>query len=93
MVVSYFILRDVMAGNHFNGDVYTWLQSGDLKLSIGFLIDPLTALMMPRYRVGWGIAINILGGMAVIYCFGAAGLLIRTDLSWWAAVTSSGGSR
>jgi len=55
-----------------------------------FVIGALTALMMPRYRVGWGIAINILGGMAVIYCFGAAGLLIRTDLSWWAAVTSSG---
>src|SRR5437762_3018504 len=46
MVASYFIFRDVMAGNHFNGDVYTWLQSGDLKLSIGFLIDPLTATMM-----------------------------------------------
>ena len=30
----------------FNGDVYTWLQSGDLKLAIGFLIDPLTATMM-----------------------------------------------
>jgi NADH-quinone oxidoreductase subunit L len=46
MIASYFIYRDVMAGNHFNGDVYTWLQSGDLKLSIGFLIDPLTATMM-----------------------------------------------
>ena len=46
MVASYFIFRDVMAGNHFNGDIYTWLQSGDLRLSIGFLIDPLTALMM-----------------------------------------------
>src|SRR5438552_2379415 len=46
MVASYFIFRDVLAGNHFNGDVYTWLQSGDLKLSIGFLIDPLTTTMM-----------------------------------------------
>ena len=34
MVASYFIFRDVLAGNHFNGDIYTWLQSGDLKLSI-----------------------------------------------------------
>ena len=40
------ILHDVMAGNTFNGDVYTWLQSGSLKLEIGFLIDPLTAMMM-----------------------------------------------
>src|SRR5438552_15870578 len=46
MVASYFIFRDVLAGNHFNGDIYTWLQSGDLKLSIGFLIDPLTTTMM-----------------------------------------------
>ncbi len=46
MVASYFIFRDVMAGNSFNGDVYTWLQSGDLKLAIGFLIDPLTTTML-----------------------------------------------
>jgi NADH-quinone oxidoreductase subunit L len=46
MVASYLIFRDVMAGNTFNGDIYTWLQSGDLRLSIGFLIDPLTATMM-----------------------------------------------
>src|SRR5207244_6920514 len=38
--------RDVLAGNHFNGDIYTWLQSGDLKLSIGFLIEPPTTTMM-----------------------------------------------
>ena len=36
----------MLAGHSFNGDVYTWLQSGDLKLAIGFLIDPLTATMM-----------------------------------------------
>ncbi len=46
MVASYFIWGDVRAGHVFNGDIYTWLQSGDLKLSIGFLIDPLTATMM-----------------------------------------------
>ncbi|CAG0987950.1 NADH-quinone oxidoreductase subunit L [Burkholderiales bacterium] len=38
--------RDVQAGNVFNGDVYTWLASGDLSFSIGFLIDPLTVTMM-----------------------------------------------
>src|SRR5262245_59406138 len=46
MVASYFIAQDVNAGHLFNGDVYTWLRSGDLKLSIGFLIDPLTSTMM-----------------------------------------------
>ncbi|HYR00950.1 MAG TPA: NADH-quinone oxidoreductase subunit L [Casimicrobiaceae bacterium] len=46
MLASFAILRDVLAGNVFDGDVYIWLQSGELRLSIGFLIDPLTALMM-----------------------------------------------
>ena len=45
-VTSAFILRDVLAGNTFNGDVYTWMTSGDVKFAIGFLIDPLTALMI-----------------------------------------------
>jgi NADH-quinone oxidoreductase subunit L len=45
-VAAFVILQDVRAGHVFNGDVYTWLESGDLKLSIGFLIDPLTATMM-----------------------------------------------
>src|SRR4029079_14911681 len=35
-----------MAGHVFNGNLYTWLQSGDLSMSIGFLIDPLTVTMM-----------------------------------------------
>jgi biotin transporter BioY len=34
------------------------------------VIGLLTALMMPRYRVLWGILINIVGGMGVIYLFG-----------------------
>jgi NADH-quinone oxidoreductase subunit L len=46
MVASIAIARDVAAGHVFNGDVYTWLQSGSLKLAIGFLIDPLAATMM-----------------------------------------------
>jgi NADH-quinone oxidoreductase subunit L len=45
-LASLAVLASVMNGNIFNGDVYTWLESGGLKLSIGFLIDPLTAVMM-----------------------------------------------
>ena len=45
-VGAFVVLRDVMAGHLYNGDVYTWLASGDLRISIGFLIDPLTATMM-----------------------------------------------
>ncbi len=43
---SWLVFRDVQAGHVFNGDVYTWLTSGDLRLQVGFLIDPLTAMMM-----------------------------------------------
>ena len=43
---SVIIFRDVMAGNTFNGPVYTWLTSGDYKFEVGFLIDTLTVTMM-----------------------------------------------
>jgi NADH-quinone oxidoreductase subunit L len=45
-VGSVVVLRDVLAGHIFNGDLYVWMTSGDVKFAIGFLIDPLTALMM-----------------------------------------------
>src|SRR5229473_1388508 len=40
------VLPDVMAGHHFNAPVYIWGVSGGIPLEIGFLIDPLNALMM-----------------------------------------------
>ena len=43
---SGWVLKDVLAGHSFNGDVYTWMSSGGIKFAIGFLIDPLTALMI-----------------------------------------------
>jgi NADH-quinone oxidoreductase subunit L len=43
LVASFLIYRDVMAGNLFNGPVYTWLVSGNIRFEIGFLIDPLSA--------------------------------------------------
>ncbi|HEX4886322.1 MAG TPA: NADH-quinone oxidoreductase subunit L [Casimicrobiaceae bacterium] len=45
-VASFVIWRDVQAGHTFNGDLYTWATVGNLKLAVGFLIDPLTATMM-----------------------------------------------
>ena len=38
----------------------------------------------------WGIGINALGGMFVLYLFGVVGLILRTDLTVWAAITSNG---
>ena len=45
-VGSVFIFIDVLNGNVFNGNVYTWVTMGDTPLHIGFLIDRLSALMM-----------------------------------------------
>jgi NADH-quinone oxidoreductase subunit L len=61
-ITSVVIFRDVMAGNSFNGDLYTWLESGGLKLTIGFLIDPLTAVMM--------IVVTFVSLMVHIYTIG-----------------------
>ena len=46
LVGALLVLQDVLAGNTFNGPLYTWMEAGGLKLEIGFLIDKLTALMM-----------------------------------------------
>jgi NADH-quinone oxidoreductase subunit L len=46
LAASFLIFRDVRAGNTFAGDLYTWGQVGDVRMAIGFLIDPLTTTMM-----------------------------------------------
>jgi NADH-quinone oxidoreductase subunit L len=43
---AFVVLPDVLAGHRFNGAVYTWGVSGGVPLEVGFLIDPLTVLMM-----------------------------------------------
>ena len=43
---SIVIFQDVRAGNVFNGPVYQWLTMGNVSLEVGFLIDPLTVMMM-----------------------------------------------
>jgi NADH-quinone oxidoreductase subunit L len=45
-VASCVVFSDVLAGNSFNGTVYTWITMGDTRLEVGFLIDRLSALMM-----------------------------------------------
>ena len=43
---SWLVFQDVQAGHVFNGTVYTWMTTGDIRLEVGFLIDSLTAMMM-----------------------------------------------
>ncbi|MEW6132287.1 MAG: NADH-quinone oxidoreductase subunit L [Pseudomonadota bacterium] len=50
-IASVVIFQDVQAGHVFNGSVYTWMDSGlitggDVRFEVGFLIDPLTTMMM-----------------------------------------------
>jgi len=40
------VFADVLNGNSFNGNLYTWVTMGDTALHIGFQIDRLSALMM-----------------------------------------------
>lgn len=84
----------------------TALSSPTAGYFIGFLpavivIGVLTAMMVStgstggkagsgKYRVLWGIAINALGGIVVLYACGVVGLLIRTDLTVWAAIATNG---
>src|SRR5512145_1890551 len=50
MVISFvaacLVLQDVLAGNTFNGPLYTWITTSGPAFEVGFLIDPLSALMM-----------------------------------------------
>ena len=44
--LSTIVLSATLDGYSFNGNLYTWLQSGNLQFNVGFLIDNLTAMMM-----------------------------------------------
>src|SRR5690606_5915687 len=45
-VGSAIVLGDVPDGHTYDGTVYTWSLIGQNSLEIGFLIDPLSAMMM-----------------------------------------------
>ena len=46
-ILSAMTLKAVaLDGARFNETIYTWMQLGDLKMEVGFLIDGLSAMMM-----------------------------------------------
>ncbi|NWG87291.1 MAG: NADH-quinone oxidoreductase subunit L [Hydrogenophilaceae bacterium] len=61
-LASLVIFQDVLAGNTYNGPVYTWLISGDIRFEIGFLIDRLSVLMM--------VVVSFVSLMVHIYTIG-----------------------
>src|SRR3990172_3509304 len=44
--VSVATLFDVIGGSRISEDLYTWIISGGFVVSVGFLVDPLTAVML-----------------------------------------------
>ena len=45
-VLSVMTFAEVMGGKVIDQDIYSWIVSGSFKASVGFLIDPLTAIML-----------------------------------------------
>lgn len=61
-IISFFTLIDVIHGKVINEDLYTWIISGKFKVSVGFLIDPLTAVML--------MVVTCVGSLIHIYSIG-----------------------
>jgi len=45
-VVSVMTVAEVLQGRTINRDLYTWISSGTFKVSVGFLVDQLTSVML-----------------------------------------------
>jgi NADH-quinone oxidoreductase subunit L len=45
-ILSAYVLRDVINGASFNQTIYQWMSLGTFKMEVGFMIDPLSAMMM-----------------------------------------------
>lgn len=45
-VISVMTLVEVIGGRTINQDLYTWIVSGTFRVTVGFLIDQLTAVML-----------------------------------------------
>ena len=45
-LIAMWTVIQVLRGHTFDGDLYTWVASGGFKVSVGFLIDQLTAAML-----------------------------------------------
>ena len=56
------VFMDVLNGNMYNGPVYTWMTTGDVRFEVGFLIDRLSATMM--------VVVSFVSLMVHIYTIG-----------------------
>jgi NADH-quinone oxidoreductase subunit L len=60
--ISLFTVADVMGGRIINNDLYSWITSGGFRVSVGFLIDQLTAVML--------IVVTTVSSLVHIYSIG-----------------------
>jgi len=61
-VASVITASDVLGGKVINEDLYTWIIAGKFSVSVGFLIDQLTAVML--------IVVTCVGSLIFIYSIG-----------------------
>lgn len=61
-VISVITLSEVIDGKIVNRDIYTWIVSGNFSVSVGFLIDQLTAVML--------IVVTTVSSLVHIYSIG-----------------------
>lgn len=61
-VISLITFADVSGGKIINEDLYSWIISGSFRASVGFLIDPLTAVML--------IVVTTVSSLVHIYSIG-----------------------
>ncbi len=60
--ISVITLSEVVNGKIINRDIYTWIISGNFSVSVGFLIDQLTAVML--------IVVTTVSSLVHIYSIG-----------------------
>lgn len=55
---------------------------------VAFLVGYATYRIGSPYRLGWGIGINLVASLTVMYLFGSLGMMVVTQVSFTAAVIS-----
>ncbi|MEN2986460.1 MAG: NADH-quinone oxidoreductase subunit L, partial [Thermodesulfovibrionaceae bacterium] len=64
LILSLFAISEVFSGKTIEYNIYIWIVSDDLKVSFGYLIDHLTAVMLfVVCFVGWLIHVYSVGYM------------------------------
>ena len=61
-VLGFKVLADVMGGATLDANVYTWVAAGSFTAHVGFLVDPLSAIML--------VTVTSVSFLVHVYSFG-----------------------